>query len=166
MDSKQMSLVKTQMTVVKQQSSSQNIKISSQTTETKTKTPNTVPNNTLQNSLCRYCKEGCHIAKECPKRAKRQKMDKNPDAPRCSYCNTPSHEEHNCNFGAYKKNCPVKWILTENQQNLIEEYKNSNRPINPRNSKHISSKDLNQQRHAFKQNRHENKTQKMTGSIL
>ena len=44
-------LVKTQMTIVKQQSNSQNTKTTSQkTTNTKTKTPNTVPNNTLQNN--------------------------------------------------------------------------------------------------------------------
>ena len=44
-------LVKTQMTVVKQQPNSQNTKTTSQkTTTTKTKTPNTVPNNTLQNN--------------------------------------------------------------------------------------------------------------------
>ena len=83
-------LVKTQMTVVKQQPNSQNtITTSQKTTTTKTKTPNTVPNNTLQNNECRYCKEEGHLAKECPKLAKRQKMDKDPDAPRCSHCNTP-----------------------------------------------------------------------------
>ena len=85
-------LVKTQMTVVKQQSNSQNTK-TTQNTKPKTKTPNTVPNNTLQNNQCRYCKEDGHIAKECPKLAKRQKMDKDPDTPRCSHCNTPVHDE-------------------------------------------------------------------------
>ena len=76
-------LVETQMTVVKQQSNSQNIKATSQKTiNTKTKTPNTVPNTTLQSNQCRYCKEEGHLAKEYPKLAKRQKMDKDPDAPR------------------------------------------------------------------------------------
>ena len=88
-------LVKTQMTVVKQQSSSQNTKTTSQNTKPKTKTPNTVPNITLQNNQCRYCKEEGHIAKECPKLAKRQKMDKDPDAPRCSHCNILGYEESN-----------------------------------------------------------------------
>ena len=64
-------LVKTQMTIVKQQSSAQNTKPTSQNTKPKTKTPNTVPNNTLQNNQCRYCKEEGHIAKECFKLAKR-----------------------------------------------------------------------------------------------
>ena len=136
-------LVKTQMTVVKQPSSEQTTKTTSQNTKQKTKTPNTVPNNTLQNNQCRYCKEEGHIAKECPKLAKRQKMDKDPDAPRCSHCNTTGHEEPNCYFGANMENRPPKWTLTETQQKLIEEYKKSNKPINPRNPKPSSSKDLN-----------------------
>ena len=81
------------MTVVKQQSSSQN-------TKPKTKTPNTVPNNTLQNNQCRIFMEEGHIAKECPKLAKRQKVDKDPYSPKCSLCNTSGHEESNCYFGA------------------------------------------------------------------
>ena len=136
-------LVKTQMTVVKQPSSEQTTKTTSQNTKPKTKTPNTVPNNTLQNNQCRYCKEEGHIAKECPKLAKRQKMDKDPDAPRCSHCNTTGHEEPNCYFGANMENRPPRWTLTETQQKLIEEYKKSNKPINPRNPKPSSSKDLN-----------------------
>ena len=137
-------LVKTQMTVVKQQPNSQNTKTTSQkTTTTKTKTPNTVPNNTLQNNQCRYCKEEGHLAKECPKLAKRQKMDKDPDAPRCSPCNTPGHEEPNCYFAANTENRPPKWSITETQQKLIDEYKKSNKPINPRNLKPSTSKDLN-----------------------
>ena len=108
-------LVKTQMTVVKQQSSSQNTKTTSQNTKTKTKTPNTVPTNTLQNNQCRYCKDEGHIAKECLKLAKRQKMDKDPDAQRCSHCSTPGHEEPNCYFGANMENLPPKWTLTETQ---------------------------------------------------
>ena len=46
-------IVKTQMTAVKQQTNSQNTETPSQITKTKTKTPNTVPNNTLQNNQCR-----------------------------------------------------------------------------------------------------------------
>ena len=84
-------LVKTQMTAVKQQSNSENAKKMSQNTKTKTTSPNTVPNNTLQNNQCRYYKDEGHIAKECPKLAKRQKLYIDPDAPRCSHCNTPGH---------------------------------------------------------------------------
>ena len=119
-------LVKTQMTVVKQQSNSQNTE-TTQNIKPKTKTPNTDPNNTLQNNQCRYCKEEGHIAKECPKLAKRQKMDKDPDTPRCSHCNTPGHDEPNCYFGVNMENRPPKWTLTETQQKLIEEYKKSNK---------------------------------------
>ena len=86
-------LVRTQMTAVKQQTNTQNTKLQPQITKTQTKTPNTVSNNTLQNNQCRYCKEEGHIAKECPKLAKRRKMDNDPDAPRCSHRNTAGHEE-------------------------------------------------------------------------
>ena len=122
-------LAKTQMTAVKQQTNIQN-----------TRTP---PQNTLQDNQCRYCKDEGHIAKECPKLAKRQKMDQDPEAPRCSHCNTPGHEEPNCYFGANMENRPPKWTLTETQKKLIEEYKKSNKPINPRNLKPSTSKDLN-----------------------
>ena len=70
-------------------------------------------------------------------------MDQDPDAPRFSYCNTPCHEETNCYFGANMENRPPKWTLTETQKKLIEEYKKSNKPINPRNLKPSTSKDLN-----------------------
>ena len=101
-------LVKTQMTAVKQQTKAQNTKSQSQNTKTKTKTPNTVTNNTLQSNQCRYCKEEGHIAKEWPKLAKRQKLDKDLDAPRCSHCNTTGHEEPICYFGANMENHPPK----------------------------------------------------------
>ena len=109
-------LVKTQMTAVKQQSSAQNIKTTSQNTKPNTKTPNIVPNNTLQNNQCRYSEEEGHTAKECLKHAKRQKMDKDPDAPRCSHCYAPGLEELNCYFRANMESCPPKWTLTETQQ--------------------------------------------------
>ena len=136
-------LVKTQMTAVKQQTNTQNTETPPQNTKRKTKAPNTVPNNTLQDNQCRYCKDEGHIAKECPKLAKRQKMDQDPDAPRCSHCNTPGHEEPNCYFGTNMENRPPKWTLTETQKKLIEEYKKSNKPINPRNLKPSTSKNLN-----------------------
>ena len=136
-------LLKTQMTVVKQQSSSQNAKTASQTTKARTKIPNTVPNNTLQNNHCRYCKEDSHISKKCPKLAKRPKMDKEPDATRCTHCNTPGHEEPNCYCGANMENRPPKWTLSETHQKLIEECKNSIKPNIPRNPKPSTSKDLN-----------------------
>ena len=51
-------------------------------------------------------------------------MDKDPDAPSCSHCITPGHEEPNCYFGAHMENRPPKWALTETQQKFINEYKN------------------------------------------
>ena len=106
-------VVKTQITVVKQQSSAQNTKPTLQNIKPKTKTPNTAPNNTFQNNQCRYCKEEGHKAKSV------LNLQKDPDAPRCSHCNTPGHEEPNCYFGANMENHPPKWTLTETQQKLI-----------------------------------------------
>ena len=134
-------LVKTQLTAVKQQTNTQNTKTTPQNTKTKTKTPNTVPNNTIQDNHCRYCKDEGHIAKECL--SKRQKTDQDPNAPRCSHCNTPGLEKLNCYFGANMENLPPKWTLTETEKNLMGEYKKSNKPINTRNLKPSTSKDLN-----------------------
>ena len=60
-------LVKLQMTEENHEPTSQNTKTPSQPTKAKTRAPNTVPNNTLQNiqnNQCRYCKEEGHLAKE------------------------------------------------------------------------------------------------------
>ena len=137
-------LVETQMTVLKN-------KLAHKTLQQHHKTPNQRPKPQTQSPIihfkcryqCGYCKDKGHIAKECPKLAKRQKTDEDPDAPRYSHCNTPGHEEPNCYFGANMENRPPKWTSTETQQKLIEEYKNSNKPIIPRNPKPSSSKDLN-----------------------
>ena len=56
-------------------------------------------------------------------------MDEEPDAPRCSHCNTPCHEEPNCYFGAKMENRPPKWALPETQQKLIDEHKNPTIPL-------------------------------------
>ena len=136
-------LVKTAMTVVKQQNTSKNTKTLSQTVKPKTKTPNTVPNNTLRNNQCRYCKVEGHIAKESRKLAKRQKMNKDKDAPRCAQCNTPLSRKPNCYSGANMENRPPKWAFTETQQKLIDEYRKPNKPIHPRNPKLSTLKDLN-----------------------
>ena len=100
-------LVKTQMTVVKQQSSSQNATTPSETTQANTITPDTVPKNTLQINEYRYCKGESHIVKEFSKIAKQQKMDQDPDAPKCFYCNAPRHEDPNCFVDANEENHPA-----------------------------------------------------------
>ena len=120
------------------------------------------------NNQCRYCKEEGHIAKECPKLAKRQKLDNDPDAPRCSHCNTIGHEELNCYFGANMENCPPKWTLTEIQQKLINEYKKSNKPINPKlETFNIEGFKLIKPRlqTTSDESHHKNNSQQMTGSI-
>ena len=57
--------------------------------------PKMVPNKTLKNDQCRYCKETGHMMADCPKFAKRCKLE-DPDTEKCQNCNTPGHEEENC----------------------------------------------------------------------
>ena len=40
--------------------------------KSKAQTPKTVPNKTLKNDQCRYCKETGHMMTDCPKLAKRR----------------------------------------------------------------------------------------------
>ena len=41
---------------------------------------------------------------DCPKLAKRRKLEKHPDAEKCQNSNTPGHAEENCYFGANMEN--------------------------------------------------------------
>ena len=104
----------------------------------KTQTPKTVPNKTLKNDQCRYCKETGHMMADYPKLAKRRKLEEDPDAEKCQNCNTPGHEEENCYFGANMENRPPKW-------NLTEAYEQARKPIKPKieRPQQSSSKDLN-----------------------
>ena len=132
--------VKTQMTVTKKE------QIAEKPTEkSKSQTPKTVPNKTLKNDQCRYCKETGHMMADCPKLAKRRKLEEDPDAEKCQNCNTPGHEEENCYFGANMDNRPPKWNLTEAQKKVIEAYKQARKPIKPKieRPQQSSSMDLN-----------------------
>ena len=137
-------LVKTQMTVTKkdQKTEKSNKK---QTEKPKTQTPKTVPDTTLKNDQCRYCKETGHMMADCPKLAKRRKLEEDPEAEKCQNCNTPGHQEENCYFGANMENRPPKWTLTEAQKKVIETYKQARKPIKPKveRQQQSSSKDLN-----------------------
>ena len=136
--------VKTQMAVTNKPAED---KPTQQKTATKKKqqTPKTVPNNTLQDDQCRYCKNTGHKAADCAKLAKLRKLEEDLDAIRCAHCNAPGHEELTCYFGANMKNRPPKWTLTEAPKKLIENYKNCNKHINPKAPRQqpSSSKDLN-----------------------
>ena len=137
-------LVKTQMVVTKKEQSTE--KSNKKPNEkTKKQTPKTVPDKTLKNNQCRYCKEAGHMMADCPKLAKRRKLEEDPDAAKCENCNTPGHEEENCYFGANMENRPPKWNLTEAQQKIIEAYKQARKPIKPKTERpqQSSSKDLN-----------------------
>ena len=109
--------VKTQMTVKNKQSEDKTTQQKNTTTKKKQQTPKTVPNNTLQDDQCCYCKNTGHKAAECAKLAKRRKLEEDPNAMRCTHCNAPGHEEPICYFGANMENRPPpKWTLTEAQK--------------------------------------------------
>ena len=137
--------VKTQMAVINKTAEDKPTQQKTATTKKKQQTPKTVPNNTLQDDQCRYCKNTGHKAADCAKLAKRRKLEEDPDAIRCTHCNAPGHEEPACYFGANMENRPPKWTLTEAQKKRIENYKNSNKHINPKAPRQqpSSSKDLN-----------------------
>ena len=82
---------------------------------------------------------------DCPKIAKRRKLEDDPDAPKCPNCKAPGHNEEDCYFGANIDNRPPKWKLTEAQKKIIAEHKQANKPIRPKSErqKQSSSKDLN-----------------------
>ena len=137
-------LVKTQMTVTKKDQNTEKTD-KKQTDKGKKQTPKTVPDKTLKNDQCRYCKETGHMMTDCPKLAKRRKLEEDPEAEKCQNCNTPGHEEENCYFGANMENRPPKWTLTEAQKKVIEAYKQAKKPIKPKMERpqQSSSKDLN-----------------------
>ena len=137
-------LVKTQMTVTKKEQTTEKPN-KKQNDKAKKQTPKTVPDKTLKNDQCRCCKETGHMMTDCPKLAKRRKLEADPDAEKCQTCNTPGHDEENCYFGANMENRPPKWNLTEAQKKIIEEYKQAKKPIRPKSerSQQSSSKDLN-----------------------
>ena len=66
--------------MAKTQSSEKHNKQQTENSETQT-TPKTVPNKTLKDDQCRYCKDACHTAKDCPKLAERRELEEGPDAP-------------------------------------------------------------------------------------
>ena len=135
--------VKTLMTVTKKEQNAEK-PTKKQNEKSKAQTPKTVPNKTLKNDQCRYCKETGHMMADCPKLAKRRKLEEDPDAEKCQNCNTPGHEEENCYFGANMDNRPPKWNFTEAQKKVIEAYKQARKPIKPKieQPQQSSSKDL------------------------
>ena len=138
------SLVKTQMTATKKEHKTDNTN-KKQTNKTKSQTPKSVPNKTLKDGQCRYCKEEGHMMTDCPKLAKRRKLQEDPDADKCENCNTPGHTEENCYFGENMENRPPKWNLTDAQKKVIENYKQAKKPNKPKMEQlqQSSSKDLN-----------------------
>ena len=141
--------VKTQMIVTKKEQNPEKLtkkqnKNLKHFNKWKTPTPKTVPNKTLKKDQCRYCKDADHMMTDCPKLAKRRKLEEDPDAEKCQNCNTPGHEEKNCYFGVNKENHPPKWNLTVAQKKVIEAYKQAREPIKPKKERpqHSSSRDL------------------------
>ena len=98
--------IQTQMTAINKQAEDKPTQQKTATTKKMQQTPKTVPNNTLQDDKCRYCKNTGHKAADCAKLAKRRKLEEDPDAIRCTHCNAPGHEEPTCYFGAKMENRP------------------------------------------------------------
>ena len=67
--------IKTQMTVINKQAEVKPTQQKTATTKKKQQTPKTVPNKTLQDDQCRYCKNTGHKAADCAKLAKRHKLE-------------------------------------------------------------------------------------------
>ena len=67
---------------------------------------------------------------DCPKLAKRRKLEENQDAEKCQNVKTRGHEEESCYFGPNMKNRPAKGNLTEafkkvlKRKNKLENHKN------------------------------------------
>ena len=137
-------LVKTQMTATKKEENNEKTN-KKQNEKAKKQTAKTVPDKTLKNDQRRYCKETGHMMNDCPKLAKRRKLEEDPDAEKCHNCKTPGHDEESCYFGANMENRPPKWTLTDAQKKIIEAYKQAKKPIRPKSEKHqqSSSQDLN-----------------------
>ena len=72
-------LVKTQMAVTKKEQNTEKPN-KKQNDKAKKQTPKTVPDKILKNDQCRYCKEAGLMMADCPKLAKRRKLEKDPDA--------------------------------------------------------------------------------------
>ena len=96
------------MTVINKQADDKPSQQKTATTKKKQQSPKTVPNNTLQDDQCRYCKNTGHKAADCAKLVKRRKLEEDPDAIRCAHCNAPGHEEPTCYFGANMENPPPR----------------------------------------------------------
>ena len=78
-------LVKTQMTATKKEENNGKTN-KKQNEKAKKQTAKTVPDKTLKNDQCRYCKETGHMMNDCPKLAKRRKLEEDPDAEKCHNC--------------------------------------------------------------------------------
>ena len=66
--------VKTQMTVTKKEQKPEK-PTKKQNEKPKNQNPKTVPNKTLKDDQCRYCKETGHMMSDCPKLAKKRILE-------------------------------------------------------------------------------------------
>ena len=69
---------------------------------------------------------------DCPKLAKRRKLEEESDAEKSDSCIKPGHDETKGYFGANMENRAPKWTLIEAQKKGIERYKKAIKPINPK----------------------------------
>ena len=73
--------VKTQKTVTKKEQNTEKSNKKRSEKKTKNQTPKTVPDKTLK--INQYYKEAGHMMADCPKLAKRRKLEEDPDAAKC-----------------------------------------------------------------------------------
>ena len=157
-------LGKTQMTVTKKEQNTEKHN-KEQNEKTKKQTLKTVPDKKLYIDQCRFCQDASHTMTDCPKLAKRRKLEEDPDAPKCPNCTTPGHDEIDCFFGAHMDNRLPNWNLTDAQKKVIAEYKQDNKPIRTKieqQQQQSSSAKLKSPRLNTKSPQ---KTQQMPGSI-
>ena len=69
---------------------------------------------------------------DCPKLAKRGKLEEHPDADKCQNSNTPGLVVENTLLRRQPGNRPPMRNLTEDQKKVIEAYKQAQKPIKPK----------------------------------
>ena len=89
-----------------------------------------------------------HTMTDCPKLAKRRKLEEDHKAEKSPNCNTPDHEEGNF-FRRKHGKSPTEVEPNRSSKKVFETYKQARKPIKPKidQSQQSSSEDLNKNGH-------------------
>ena len=119
--------------------------IKKQIEKAKRQTTITVPNKTLKIDQCRYCKETGHMMADCPKLAKRRKLEEDPDAQKCPNCNTQDMMNKIATLARSWKIVRLNRLLQKHRKRLSIVTNKPKNPIKPKMERQqpSSSKDLN-----------------------